>query len=245
MDAGFKEQHECVCIICLDSDPSPIQSGCACRSDVGLAHVSCLIEKAISQQAHRGFSVWWECQTCKQQFTGAMQTGLAEAWWSRAGDQAEESEEWRAASCNLADCRRSNGKYAEAERIERQVLGVLRRVLGEEHPDTLTTAANLATSLCKQGQYAEAERIEREVLGVRRRVLGEEHPDTLTTAANLARTLCKQGQYAEAERIEREVLGVRRRVLGEEHPDTLISAANLSQTPWEQGQYAEAIQVGH
>ena len=59
------EAPERVCIICLDSDPPPIQSGCACRSDTGLAHLGCLIEKAVTQQAHRGYKVWWECQTCK------------------------------------------------------------------------------------------------------------------------------------------------------------------------------------
>ena len=48
----------------------------------------------------------------------------------------------------------------------------MRRVLGEEHPDTLRSANNLATSLSGQGKHAEAERIEREVLGARRRVLG-------------------------------------------------------------------------
>ena len=83
------EPHECVCIVCLDSDPPPIQSGCACRSDTGLAHVGCLIEKAVMQQPHRGYVVWWECQTCGQPFTGAMQMGLAEAWWSRVWDEAE------------------------------------------------------------------------------------------------------------------------------------------------------------
>ena len=71
------EPHECVCIVCLDSDPPPIQSGCACRSDTGLAHVGCLVEKAVSQQPHRGNAVWWECQTCGQKFTGAMRMGLA------------------------------------------------------------------------------------------------------------------------------------------------------------------------
>ena len=69
------EPHECACIICLDSDPPPIQSGCACRSDAGLAHVGCLIEKAVAQQPHRGNAVWWECQTCGQSFTGAMKNG--------------------------------------------------------------------------------------------------------------------------------------------------------------------------
>ena len=57
---------ERVCIVCLDSDPPPIQSGCACRSDSGLAHVDCLIAKAVSQQAHRGNKMRTECQTCGQ-----------------------------------------------------------------------------------------------------------------------------------------------------------------------------------
>ncbi len=99
---------EC-CIICLDADPPPIQSGCACRSDTGLAHVDCLIEKAVSQQAHRGFTVWRECQTCGQDFTGAMRTGLAEVWWSWVCDEAEESEERLAAAGNLAAARASDG----------------------------------------------------------------------------------------------------------------------------------------
>jgi hypothetical protein len=85
------EPHECACIVGLDSDLLPIQSGCACRSDTGLAHVGCLIEKAVAQQPYRGYAVWWECQTCGQPFTGRMQTGLAEAWWSRVCDEAEES----------------------------------------------------------------------------------------------------------------------------------------------------------
>ncbi len=123
-----------ICIICLDSSPPPIQSGCACRSDSGLAHVDCLIAKAVSQQAHRGSKVWWECQTCSQRFTGPMQVGLGEAWWSRVCDQAEESEERLYAAQNLAECRRFDGQYAASERIERAVLGVMRRVLGEEHP---------------------------------------------------------------------------------------------------------------
>ena len=196
MSASAGPEAECVCIVCLDSDPPPIQSGCACRSDSGLAHLDCLIEKAVSQliekavsqQAHRGKKVWRKCQTCGQDFTGAMRTGLGEALWSRVCDQAEESAERLCAAHNLADCRLRDGEYAEAERINREVLGVRRRVLvlGEEHPDTLTSAHNLATSLSRQGKHADAERIEREVLGVMRRVMGEEHPETLMSASNLA-----------------------------------------------------------
>ena len=93
---------ERACIICLDTSPPPIQSGCACRGDGGLAHIDCLVQLAASQQAHRGLEVWRECQTCKQAFTGAMQTGLAESWRSRVANQPAENLERLAAESNMA-----------------------------------------------------------------------------------------------------------------------------------------------
>ena len=80
------------CIICLDTSPPPIQSGCACRGDSGLAHIACLVRAAASQ-AQRGSDAWQMCQTCKQYYTGAMQMGLAEVWRSRVAGQAAESDE--------------------------------------------------------------------------------------------------------------------------------------------------------
>ena len=90
------------CIICLDTSPPPIQSGCACRGDSGLTHIACLVQAAASQQARRGSDVWQQCQTCKQGYTGAMQRGLAEAWRSRVAGQAAESDERLNAESNLA-----------------------------------------------------------------------------------------------------------------------------------------------
>jgi uncharacterized protein (DUF2267 family) len=74
------------------------------------------------------------------------------------------------------------GKLTDAARIQREVLEVQRRVLGEEHPSTLSSANNLAGSLAYQGQHAEAEEMLQAVLVARRRVLGSAHPDTLATA---------------------------------------------------------------
>jgi hypothetical protein len=102
-----------------------------------------------------------------------------------------------------------------------------KRVLGPEHPATLTGASNLAESLKHQGEHADAERIQREVLGVRRRVLGAEHPSTLKTAANLAQSLTCQGRYGEAEQILQAVLKSFQRVLGPTHPNTLQTASSL------------------
>ncbi|MEO5376095.1 MAG: tetratricopeptide repeat protein, partial [Alphaproteobacteria bacterium] len=80
---------------------------------------------------------------------------------------------------NLAGTLRSQGDLAGARALQEQALAVRRRVLGVEHPDTLTSMSNLAETLRSQGDLAGARALEEQVLAVRRRVLGEEHPVTL------------------------------------------------------------------
>jgi hypothetical protein len=60
------------------------------------------------------------------------------------------------------------------------------RVLGPEHPNTLTSRNNLASVLGDLGRLEEAEQEHRAVLDIRMRVLGPEHPNTLTSRNNLA-----------------------------------------------------------
>ena len=60
------------------------------------------------------------------------------------------------------------------------------RVLGPEHPDTLTTRNNLAAWRGEAGDAAGAVAAFAELLPLRERVLGPEHPDTLATRHNLA-----------------------------------------------------------
>ena len=177
------------CYICYESQPPPIQSGCACRDEAGFVHIECMVQLAVSrvsQVGHRGNIAWWECHTCKKVFTGSVRTGLAEAFWARLRDAVEENEERQSAAYNLGLSLFSEGKYGEAERMFRELHGILMRVLGAEHPSTLATASTLVLSLSYQGKHTEAERIQREVLVVQRRVLGEDHPRTLVSASNLA-----------------------------------------------------------
>ena len=147
------------CFVCLETSPHPIQMGCACRGDAGLAHLRCVVQEAESHAAHGNNEGWWECRTCKQLFTGAIQAGLAEGWWLRVRDQPAESEDRLAAARNLAFSLISQGKNAEAEQMGRELLDVERRVLGPEHPTTLTVMGNLALSLRRQGKHAEAEQM--------------------------------------------------------------------------------------
>ena len=159
------------CFVCLEASPPPIQMGCACRGDAGLAHIGCLIHAAASRAAHGSNAGWWQCSTCKQDFTGAMQIGLAEERWLRVRDQPAESKDRLAAASILACSLHGQGKHAEAVQMQRELLDVQRRVLGPEHPHTLTTMSNLASSLRGQGKRAEAETMLRELLDVQRRVL--------------------------------------------------------------------------
>jgi hypothetical protein len=147
------------CYICYESQPPPIQSGCACRDEAGFVHVECMVQVAVSQAGHRGNVGWWECHTCKQMFTGAMRTGLAEAWWARVRDAVEENAERLSAALNLSQSLCGDGKYGEAERMFREAHGILMRLLGAEHPQTLGCACEIAFCLSGQGKYAKAEQI--------------------------------------------------------------------------------------
>ena len=77
-----------------------------------------------------------------------------------------------------------------------------KRVLGEEHPDTLARIANLALTFSHQGRWKEAEELQVMVMEMSKRVLGKEHPDTLARIANLALIFSHQGQWKEAEELQ-------------------------------------------
>ena len=62
----------------------------------------------------------------------------------------------------------------------------MERVLGAEHPDTLTARASLARWTGEAGDAAGARDQFAALLPIRERVLGPEHPDTVTTRASLA-----------------------------------------------------------
>ena len=122
---------------------------------------------------------------------------------------------------------------------------VSRRVLGEEHPNTLTSMNNLAETLRAQGDLAGARELHEQALEVRRRMLGEEHPDTLMSRNNLAETLHAQGDLAGARELHEWALEVSRRVLGAEHPTTSLSAWHLSLTLVQLNEIATAKRIRH
>ena len=69
---------------------------------------------------------------------------------------------------NLAAALSGQGKYVEAEQMQRQTLELRRKVLGREHPHTLTSMSDLAAALSGQGKYVEAEQMHRQTPELRR-----------------------------------------------------------------------------
>jgi hypothetical protein len=69
--------------------------------------------------------------------------------------------------------------------------------MGDDHPDTLTSASRLAANLRELGEYLQARALDEDTLARRRRVLGDDHPDTLTSANNVAADLRVLGEAEE------------------------------------------------
>ena len=106
-------------------------------------------------------------------------------------------------------------------------LDARRRILGPDHPDTLTAMNNLAITLRGQGDLPGARKLEEKVLDARRRMLGPDHPGTLSAMSDLANTLSDQGDLAGARKLQEQALDARRRILGPRHPDVTASEWNL------------------
>eukprot|EP00808_Paulinella_micropora_P011515 g70249.t1 len=121
------------------------------------------------------------------------------------------------------------GDVKGAEEFVRRSLEAREKMLGPEHPNTLTSANNLATLLKQQGELAEAELLYRTALQGFEKTLGPEHPDTLTS-----------GKLAEAELLLRRALQGQEKTFGAEHPFTLISVNNLGLLLQQQSKLAEA-----
>ena len=87
---------------------------------------------------------------------------------------------------NLAATYKSLGNYADAQKLQIKVLDLKARVLGAEHPYTVSAMENLAIIFFYLERYTDAARLEVQVVGVRKKILGEEHPKTVKAIALLA-----------------------------------------------------------
>jgi serine/threonine protein kinase/tetratricopeptide (TPR) repeat protein len=140
----------------------------------------------------------------------------------------------------LATTFSSLGRYEVAWRHGSRAHDLRLRLLGPEHPDTMTSLHTLAGLLVRLDKWEEARKLSEQSVETRRRVLGPEHPDTLASMNILAKVLDGQEKLDEARTLHEQTLEIRRRVRGPKHPDTLESMNNLAYVLMRQGKHDEA-----
>jgi tetratricopeptide (TPR) repeat protein len=141
---------------------------------------------------------------------------------------------------DVANVYRGLGHYEKAEDILLRAFDVQKRVLGEEHPETLSCLFTLARVTANLGRLDEAEGLYLRVLDLRRRVLGEQHLKTLATMNNLAGLYLAWGQPEKAEPLARAAMETYRTIFGEQNNYTIMAADTYGMALLGMGLAAEA-----
>ncbi|KAJ7327429.1 hypothetical protein DFH08DRAFT_1026306 [Mycena albidolilacea] len=114
----------------------------------------------------------------------------------------------------------------KAENLLTVVFDKQKKVLGEEHPDTIFTMGQLASTYNHLSQLSAAEELATVALERHQKVFGEDHPETLWIMGELA--FQQQGQLEHAEELLVTVLEKRRKLLGDDHPYTRWTTEKLA-----------------
>ena len=94
-------------------------------------------------------------------------------------------------------------------------------MLGQEHPDTLTTRHSLALIFADQHKYEDAEDLYGHTLELREKVLGQEDTSMYCSVYCLAYMFQRQRRYRESCHFYQRAYAGFRNTLGEGHSDTL------------------------
>jgi len=122
----------------------------------------------------------------------------------------------------------NQGQPARAAGYFQRALADCVRVLGQDHPSTLTSRNNLAVAYRAAGDLGRAIPLCEQALADSVRVLGQDHPAALLSRNNLAGAYEDAGDLGRAIPLYEQALADFARVLGEDHPQTLTSRNNLA-----------------
>jgi hypothetical protein len=138
---------------------------------------------------------------------------------------------------HLANALRSQARYRESLRINRDVYDRLREVAGPDHLYTLMAAGGLAGDLRALGDFAEARDLDEETASRFRDAFGDDEYRSLMAVNNLAVSLRMVGDYQAAADLDEDTYQRRFDMLGPRHPYTLFSACNWGSDLREVGEF--------
>ena len=131
--------------------------------------------------------------------------------------------------------------FAQAIEYGQDLVADREQVLGDTHPDTLTSRNNLATAYQDAGRLDEAIPLYERTLADREQAPGRHPPRHPASRNNLALAYQDAGRLDEAIPLFERTLADREQVLGQTHPDTLTSRNNLAPAYQDAGRLDEAI----
>lgn len=145
---------------------------------------------------------------------------------------------------NLTGYYDRKGYYDEVQVLYDELLSLIIKCKGENHPDTLSTLSNYALYLSNIGNNQEAEGYYQQVYEKSTVIYGEHHSETMMVLLNLGVLYMENKErLSEAERIFHKLLITSKEVSNEENPliDKVLS--NIGCLYNEQGKYKEAEEI--
>ena len=118
----------------------------------------------------------------------------------------------------------SQRNWSDAEAMSRDVISRSTKLLGVDHPDTMSEINYLCSILNKNGRYNLCQDMaERLLTSIEHCGLGANHPQNLQAMENLGMAMFQRGKNAEAMIILQKVMDQNIARYGSEHPSTLAS----------------------
>lgn len=121
-------------------------------------------------------------------------------------------------------------KPQDAEQLLVDIMPIMERVYGPNHPETLRNHGNQGWAKFRYGDFDAADEQLQMVVDKRKEVLGLMHPDTLLAMNNVAVNIAETSWVGKkrAVNLGRQVLAARIEVLGPDHIDVLETQGNLA-----------------
>src|SRR5262245_51135783 len=88
------------------------------------------------------------------------------------------------------------GKYREALPLAEQALALRKKLLGDQHPDSVASLQFLGELLTSQGEFAKAEALLQQAVATNQKVLGNLHPNYAGSLAALGRVNLQKNEPA-------------------------------------------------
>ncbi|MGC5563636.1 FxSxx-COOH system tetratricopeptide repeat protein [Streptomyces sp. FR-108] len=143
----------------------------------------------------------------------------------------------------LAAARRHQGRFTDAEALDREATERARTLFGPEDPSTLNAAHGWTVSLRLCGEFAQAVPLDQETARLRDRLFGPNSGLTLNTLNGLAIDMREAGDYPGARDFQEDVYRRVHELFGDENITTLRVARNLAVCRRRDGSVVEAAKL--